>query len=233
MKQIRVFLFALFLCAPLVSVRAQTTAYDPTKFSTGLFKKGTYACPQTGKGGDPTLNELKNRDLPPPQIDTLTVARVLSQLPQDLPAGKGKKNYRSAWSATDAKRAEEFESKGAVIDGYLLEIKSQGKEACNCGSLQFHDYHLWLSAAPADPSKDLRSQAMVVEISPRLLGSHPNWNQKVIGRLVKQRSRVRISGWLTWDQEHPEQVGKTRGTLWEIHPIHKIEVFSSNQWREL
>jgi hypothetical protein len=26
------------------------------------------------------------------------------------------------------------------------------------------------------------------------------------------------------DQEHPDQLGKTRGTLWEIHPIMRIEV---------
>jgi len=35
------------------------------------------------------------------------------------------------------------------------------------------------------------------------------------------------------DPEHPDQVGKTRKTLWEIHPVLKIEVFSGGQWREL
>ncbi len=30
-----------------------------------------------------------------------------------------------------------------------------------------------------------------------------------------------------------DQVGKTRATLWEIHPILKIEVWSGNRWREL
>ena len=46
-------------------------------------------------------------------------------------------------------------------------------------------------------------------------------------------TQVRISGWLMLDQEHPEQIGKTRGTLWEIHPITRIEVKDANGWREL
>jgi hypothetical protein len=38
-------------------------------------------------------------------------------------------------------------------------------------------------------------------------------------RLHLTTTEVRIRGWLMLDQEHPEQIGKTRGTLWEIHPI--------------
>jgi hypothetical protein len=35
------------------------------------------------------------------------------------------------------------------------------------------------------------------------------------------------------DQEHPDQVGRTRGTLWEIHPIMKIEVNRNGGWTTL
>jgi len=35
---------------------------------------------------------------------------------------------------------------------------------------------------------------------------------------------VRISGWLMLDPEHPDQLGKTRGTIWEIHPVMKLKV---------
>jgi len=35
------------------------------------------------------------------------------------------------------------------------------------------------------------------------------------------------------DPEHPDQVGRTRAILWEIHPILKIEVWSGNRWQEL
>jgi hypothetical protein len=46
-------------------------------------------------------------------------------------------------------------------------------------------------------------------------------------------TQVRIGGWLVLAQEHPEQVGKTRGSLWEIHPITRIEVKDANGWRGL
>ena len=32
------------------------------------------------------------------------------------------------------------------------------------------------------------------------------------------------------DPEHPDQIGKTRGTIWEIHPITKIEVEQNGGW---
>jgi hypothetical protein len=32
------------------------------------------------------------------------------------------------------------------------------------------------------------------------------------------------------DPEHPDQIGKTRGTIWEIHPIIGFEVASGSGW---
>jgi hypothetical protein len=54
--------------------------------------------------------------------------------------------------------------------------------------------------------------------------------------LARQGARVRISGWLFWDQRHPERLpsrqgsAATRGTLWEVHPVTGIEVFSAGRW---
>ncbi len=74
---------------------------------------------------------------------------------------------------------------------------------------------------------------MVVEITPRLRAQHPSWSRKNLNRLVQQQTRARVSGWLLLDQEHPDQVGKTRATLWEIHPVLRIEVWTGGTWREL
>jgi hypothetical protein len=41
---------------------------------------------------------------------------------------------------------------------------------------------------------------------------------------------VRISGWLLLDPVHKGHLGVYRSTLWEIHPITKIEVFKNGQW---
>jgi hypothetical protein len=42
-----------------------------------------------------------------------------------------------------------------------------------------------------------------------------------------------VSGWLMMDQEHPDQVGKTRGTLWEVHPVMRLEVERRGGWEPL
>jgi hypothetical protein len=52
-------------------------------------------------------------------------------------------------------------------------------------------------------------------------------------RIANRHERVRISGWLMFDGEHPDQVGKTRGTLWEIHPVMRIDVLKSDGWTYL
>ncbi len=36
-----------------------------------------------------------------------------------------------------------------------------------------------------------------------------------------------------WDEDHPEQLGRIRGTLWEVHPIHLIEVQQNGSWTSL
>ena len=30
---------------------------------------------------------------------------------------------------------------------------------------------------------------------------------------------VRVGGWLFLDPEHPDQIGRTRVTIWEVHPV--------------
>jgi len=40
------------------------------------------------------------------------------------------------------------------------------------------------------------------------------------------KQQVRISGWLMLDPEHQDMIDEgLRSTLWEIHPITKIEVW--------
>jgi hypothetical protein len=52
-----------------------------------------------------------------------------------------------------------------------------------------------------------------------------------VRRLAHDGTPVRVSGWLMLDPEHPDQVGRTRGTIWEIHPILAIEVRRGDAWR--
>ncbi len=65
---------------------------------------------------------------------------------------------------------------------------------------------------------------------------HPQWDRLLLqNEIGKKGLRVRISGWLFFDQYHQGDVTSgARGTLWEIHPIMKIEVQQpDNSWKDL
>jgi hypothetical protein len=53
---------------------------------------------------------------------------------------------------------------------------------------------------------------------------------KTFRSIINTKAKVRITGWLMWDYEHKEQLGNTRRTLWEVHPIHSIQVLHGNRW---
>ena len=186
-----------------------------------------HGCPIEGKGGDPALNRLKNRTAIPASFESIDFEELVNL---DVPAGVSKKP-RTQWSRATLATLEGPEKRAVQVVGYLLGVKLEGREATNCGSdaPEERDFHLWL----ANSADDQRSDAVVVEVTPRVRAQRPSWSLTTLKRFVRQRSRVRISGWLMLDEGHPEQVGKTRVTLWEIHPILRIEVWSAGRWREL
>jgi hypothetical protein len=127
------------------------------------------------------------------------------------------------------------------IEGYLLDWKEEGAEVCNCGEKIFDhvDYHLWLVENPGDPL----SKAIVVELSPRMRKVHKGrWIDQAalesdLDFLSSKDIPVRIYGWILFDGEHVNQLtGHTqnvrRATLWEIHPVTKIESFQNGKWIE-
>ena len=86
--------------------------------------------------------------------------------------------------------------------------------------------------------------AIIVETTPRVRKSHPNWTTARLkpwtGHTGNQpnptynHQRVRISGWLMLDPEHHDMINSgLRSTLWEIHPITKIEVWNNGHWLDL
>ena len=196
-------------------------AFDPTQFSTGDF----HGCPPTGQGSDPYLNSLKNRDKRPTTARLYTV----NSLYQATPALPNRRAARSKWTAAQRALAAKWESIPVMVEGYLIHIPvREGKEACNCSSQQYVDHHMWLGPTPTSA----RTKAMVVEISPRAWATHPSWINAMayLKPVVDNREKVRVTGWLTYDQEHHEQVGKTRRTLYEVHPIHAIQVLRGDKW---
>lgn len=181
-------------------------------------------CPAGGDGGDHQLNMLKNRTDSVPWYP-VSVASILNlKWPPSI-----QQRQRQTWSQSDAAVIARYEGTPIQIEGYLAGAKQQGPESTNCHAVDQVDNHIWVVD---DLSKD-RTQSIVVEVTPRTRALHPGWAFSRISPLVDHRTKVRISGWLLMDQEHPDQIGKTRGTIWEIHPVVAFDVLQGNRWVSL
>lgn len=183
-------------------------------------------CPPEGDGGDRDLNRLKNR------VDTATwlpasIEAVLAlRWPQRI-----ERRPRARWRRADSVSVAISEGTPIAVEGYLVGAKQEGPESPNCHGADavLRDWHMWLSARPG---RD-RRHAVVVETTPVVRAMHSKWTLRTMHALVRDSIPVRVSGWLMLDPEHPDQVGKSRGTIWEIHPIMKIEVKRNGRWKVL
>ncbi|MGH9821901.1 MAG: hypothetical protein ACREDR_01380 [Blastocatellia bacterium] len=183
-------------------------------------------CPPGGDGGDRDLNLLKNR------VDEGNYQPVGFDAVEKLPWPKtAERTHRSRWSYDDTEYVSRFEGLPISVEGYLAGAREEGPESPNCHGADpaDRDFHIWLVSGQSDD----RDSSIVVEATPRIRASHPAWTVESLDALVHGRQKVRISGWLMLDPEHPDQVGKTRGTIWEIHPIMKIEYMDGAGWTNL
>jgi hypothetical protein len=117
------------------------------------------------------------------------------------------------------------------VVGYIVAVKKQSGgdgEATNChfNTTNFVDVHVALVETLGDGEKE----SIVVEPTPRFYGQHPTWIFSKLNDLDDSPDPVRISGWLLLDPVHKNHLKKLRKTLWEIHPITKIEVFKNGVW---
>lgn len=174
-------------------------------------------CGPAGSQPDYVLNRRKNR------IDS-TDAYVaipwpmLAALPWPRSTGY---RFRNQWTAGEREAADRYEGVAIQVEGYLAAYRLEVPEPPNCYSrLPRHkDYHMWLSETPHQKKK----RSIVVEITPRLRAVHPEWTESRLAALRRTQARIRVSGWLMLDEMHPENVEGNRITLWEIHPITRIE----------
>ncbi len=175
-------------------------------------------CPGGGTGQDQEQNQRKNRtDVADAWRLTTCGAIIALPTPDALP------KHRSAWSDEQLAAVAQFEGLPLQVVGFLAGVQMEGPESCNCNDGADPDYHLWLLDTPGND----RSHSVVVEATPRVRADH-RWDISRLCNLVQNGTQVRMSGWLMMDPEHHDQVGATRGTDWEIHPIMQIEIFDPN-----
>ena len=188
-------------------------------------------CPSTGDGGDTKSNMLKNR------IDKGDYLVVMFDaiLNQPWPK-KAQEHNRDEWSAEITAEIAKYEGIPVMAEGYLAVDKDKevfggvqsGSESANCHATasEMNDWHIWFTKKSGED----RKHSIVIETTPRIRANH-EWTLAQLRQIARTELRVRVSGWLFFDPEHAEQLGKTRGTLWEIHPIMQIEVMQNcSKW---
>jgi hypothetical protein len=183
-----------------------------------LIENGNQVCGPTGKTTNPTaiaLNNNKNRTDLPGDSDYVDIGwSDLESLPSD--------------------RVSDFVSAPVRVVGFLshkIKVENTGNgESTNCNLTGNNevDWHIYLTNSPAQQI----SSAIIVETTPRTRPQH-KWTTAVLAPLVDSQTQVRISGWLMYDSEHIGVIGTQRATVWEVHPITKIEVQNSGQWVDL
>ena len=173
-------------------------------------------CGPSGSQPDYALNRRKNR------VDTAAAYipirwQTLARLPFPRRVGY---RFRNQWTSGETKEIARFEGAAIEVEGYITDLKLETPEPPNCYSTdpKNRDYHLWLTEQPHQGKRE----SVVVEITPRVRVSHAGWSEGRLRALVATQARVRLRGWLLFDQMHPESMPWTRFTLWEVHPIMQI-----------
>ena len=211
--------------APASLTSRISSAWEKPVPNTTTFDGPDGQCGATGDGGDTITNRLKNRTDIPAQYHPVTW-KALQTLPYPI-AGKSLLD----WTPQQLAQIQPYQGIAVSVVGYLTAIKVEDHgsgESTNCHFTNTDevDWHMPL----VEKHANAETTAIVVETTPRVRKAHSNWTPTALAPWVNSATPVRISGWTMLDPEHRAHLGKYRSTLWEIHPIMKIEVFMDGQW---
>jgi hypothetical protein len=191
-------------------------------------------CQPGGDGGDSITNPRKNRIDVPDTYHSVTWDAI-----NNLDYAKGAPRSLDNWTNAQLATIAPVQGVAVSVEGFLVKVKvetsspnSKGGESTNC---HFHqapdvDWHMPLTAHAGDGE----NLAIIVETTPRIRAQHANWTVQNLKPWTGTGQEVRISGWLMLDPEHQDMINSgLRSTLWEVHPVTKIEVLKDGQWVDL
>lgn len=227
--------------------------------STILVQGGAKSCGPTGDDStDDGTNLHKNRADIPSSSHLITIEAIRS-LPDTV---LWRFTNRHHWTRADSDVVIPYEGIPVTVEGFFQVVKPQETspptgnnsvgESPNCHSWSEDDTD-WHVALVADTS-EAEERAVVVEPTPRTKRAHAAWTVSQVSKLAIRATphaapdpanavRVRVTGFLMLDPVHPTHIRghctascdtKTffRATLWEVHPVTRIEVFRNGAWSE-
>lgn len=187
-----------------------------------------HGCPGMGRPHyDPDLNLLKNR------IDRATHPRPMSlkrfihlPWPHAVSSSLIAMPY---WTHSERRQAYRYEGMAVSLTGYITDTRLEETESTNCEGKGGYDWHVWIGPVPGSS----RARSVITEATPRVRARERGFDLGVIESYAGRAVKVRITGWTLLDYEHPEQLGSDRATLWELHPITKIDLRVNGHWHRL
>lgn len=212
-------LLTIALAAPQTGTHKRTSVHASKACSNSLAECAPEGC----GGGDQLLNPKKSRlDAPSTPYQPMGFADFL-HLEEERP---------THWKESQPR--DEVEQMGedtpVMLAGFLLGAHEGSPETCNCklSGEANNDFHINVVERPSDRMRD----SVVVEMTPKMRATIPEWTLTAINGLVKNPSKpplVRVSGYLLFDSEHVSRSGGERETIWEIHPVTRFEVCSTGK----
>lgn len=196
-------------------------------------------CPAIGSGGIyAQAYKQKNRlsvpcSYTPMSVDDVVALQGLPHAVRSLPDSDPRSQY-----------LKQMEGNAVRVEGFLAMAKDGGDEGVNCGNSHRLDTHMELvNTDQVDPQTN-RPQHIVTEITPWFRGAIPAWTTQGLGDFAsylggytaphqsRAPTKVRIYGYLFFDEAHAGNAGSWRGSAWEIHPITRIEIFENGDFVE-
>ena len=235
--------------AEQISEDRELKEIDLTSWSCVNRAEGSGRSPDTAE-----RNRLKNRfaaDLSKLAVTPFDTNSLMKHVANFDAETKGKR--QKDLSTDQKRRLEILEAPLVSLTGYLVLAYPGPAETTNCGSVDFHDWHLEMFDQPSDhPPQPGDPTPIIVEITPRTQNAifrdgirvqelaaffrRPDVTYESTGHPAQ---KIRVTGYLLWDDEHNDNtkdVGATirsiarnryhnpwRATAWEIHPVIKIE----------
>lgn len=182
------------------------------------------ACTPELAGGDVILNALKDRTTQVPAPIPASIDQIADYPAPSVLTGLA----RARWSLGDAQLARQHENTGVQAEGYVVGEDSRPFQPWNCNG-PWSDTRIWIAASPAGS----RLSAVIAVFTPAWKQANSGWSEAELQRLARERAHVRVTGHMLYADDDAVELLLDRRTLWEIHPVTRLEVESGGGWSEI
>jgi hypothetical protein len=241
-----------FAARPTISEDRELKEIDLARWDCRDRLEGTAKTPDGAE-----RNQFKNRSsvnlagMKPVSLETATFLQYVAAFDAQT-----KGTRRKDLSAALKRQLEPLEKQIVSFTGYLVLAYAGPPETTNCGSTDFHDWHLEIFEKPLDHAPGIGDPTPIIcEITPRTQNAifHNNVRMQALAGFIRAPDltieptghparKIRVTGYLLWDDEHngAADIGTVirtigankyhqpwRLTAWEIHPAIKIEALDA------